>query len=149
RYVRDAKRWYRWNGRRWVPDAEAHLHRAAKAMVRNMYEEAAKIDNDTDRRELADWALQCESMTRRKAMIGLAQFEQGIIASTQDFDQHPYLLNLLNGTYDLRAGRFREHRQTDMLTRICPVSYDPAATCPRWLQFLDETFPDHEEIIGF
>src|SRR5262249_37068908 len=49
----------------------------------------------------------------------------------------------------LRAGKFREHRQSDMITRICPVSYDPAATCPRWLQFLDETFPDDRAIIAF
>jgi putative DNA primase/helicase len=35
---------------------------------------------------------------------------------------------------------FREHRRDDFLTKIMPVNYDPAAECPRFMDFLDQTF---------
>jgi hypothetical protein len=31
---------------------------------------------------------------------------------------------------------------------VLPYDYDPAATCPRWQQFLDEVFGDDTESIG-
>lgn len=58
--------------------------------------------------------------------------------------QHPdnlsakNLLNLANGTLDLDSGALRPHDRADLLTHCLPYSYDPAAQCPRWLQFLSE-----------
>ena len=42
-------------------------------------------------------------------------------------DQDPYLLNVANGTIDLRTGLLGLHDPADMLTKISPVNYDPAA----------------------
>jgi putative DNA primase/helicase len=39
------------------------------------------------------------------------------------------------------------------LTQVAPVTFDPSATCPRWLKFLAETFPDEngpkQDVIDF
>lgn len=35
-----------------------------------------------------------------------------------DFDRSPYLLNFTNGTYDVRTGQIREHRQGDVITHL-------------------------------
>ena len=60
------------------------------------------------------------------------------IAAAQ-FDTHPYLINCLNGTYDLEHMKFREHRWDDFLTMQTNFEYTlQEVTCPRWEQFIKE-----------
>jgi putative DNA primase/helicase len=68
--------------------------------------------------------------------------------TSEIWDCDPFLLGTPAGTVDLRTGKLREPDPADGITRITAVS--PAATvdCPRWLQFLEETFGD-AELIGF
>jgi putative DNA primase/helicase len=58
------------------------------------------------------------------------------------FDQDPDVLNVLNGTIDLRSGKLRPHNPADHITRLVPVAFDPAATAPLWEQTLREVLPD-------
>jgi P4 family phage/plasmid primase-like protien len=60
-----------------------------------------------------------------------------------DFDRDKWLINLKNGVYDLRERRLREHRRDDYQTIQLPFSYDPAATCPRWIAFMTEVIQDN------
>ena len=75
-------------------------------------------------------------------MQGLA-VEQGT-RSEDEFDKDPYLLNLANGTLNLRTREFYSHRPEDMLTGISPTVYDPNATAPAWQRFLDSALPDKD-----
>lgn len=45
--------------------------------------------------------------------------------STRDFNRPAHLLNLANGTYDVRTGELRAHEQADMLTHRVEVTYRP------------------------
>jgi len=36
-----------------------------------------------------------------------------------------------------------------MITKLAPVQYDPAATCPQWLAFLDQIMDGSQELVGF
>jgi putative DNA primase/helicase len=66
------------------------------------------------------------------------------------FDQDPWLLNVENGTIDLRTGELKPHRREDMITRLSPAVYDPDAGPPaRWLQFLSEIFDANKNLIDF
>ena len=60
----------------------------------------------------------------------------------KDFDADIYLLNLQNGTLNLKTGDFREHDRADLMTRVANVKYDPSATCPMFLTFLNKSQPD-------
>lgn len=40
------------------------------------------------------------------------------------------------------AVEFRPHRREDMITKLAEVEYDPEATCPLWLAFLEKVQPD-------
>ncbi|MGI4873896.1 MAG: DNA primase family protein [Janthinobacterium lividum] len=53
-------------------------------------------------------------------------------------------VNLQNGTYDIGLHRqgLRAAVAADFLTHELPFAYDPAATAPRWKQFLDRVVPD-------
>jgi putative DNA primase/helicase len=58
-------------------------------------------------------------------------------------------LNLINGTYDLNTNTLMQHRAGDLLTKRAEVVYDPAATCPRWMAFLDRVQHGNQEMIAF
>jgi putative DNA primase/helicase len=58
-------------------------------------------------------------------------------------------LTLQNGLYDLDAGKLIEHSRDIFTTNLLPYNYDPAATCPRFIQFLQEIFENDEEKINF
>lgn len=72
----------------------------------------------------------------------------GSLAATSEFHRKrsefnpPDLLCLQNGILDLRTLELRPHTPDVVFTWKLPVSYDPAATCPRFEQFLEEVMPD-------
>lgn len=67
----------------------------------------------------------------------------------EDFDRDPYLLNVSNGTLDLRTGDLRPHDAADRLRGISQTPYVADANAPRWLRFLDEVFPGRPDVIAY
>ena len=66
-----------------------------------------------------------------------------------ELDRDPWVLNVGNGTLDLRTGKLRTHDRADLLTRLVPVPYYAVATCPIWLAFLDRIMAGNEQLISF
>jgi len=60
---------------------------------------------------------------------------------------NPESVNCLNGQIELVDGHWqlRPHCRDDYRTTQIPVAYDPDATAPRWIQFLEEVFRDDED----
>lgn len=58
-------------------------------------------------------------------------------------------LTLQNGLYDLDAFELIEHSRDIFTTNLLPYDYDPEATCPRFIQFLEEIFENNQEKIDF
>jgi phage/plasmid-associated DNA primase len=57
-----------------------------------------------------------------------------------DWDD-PNLIAFANGTLDQKTGILRKgHDQNDHLTFCFPFDYDPTATCPTWLSFVEKTY---------
>jgi len=65
----------------------------------------------------------------------LAKSEEEISILPEDFDKDNYLLNVQNGTIDLRTGELRPHRREDYITKVCPVNYDKNAKSEEWEKF--------------
>ena len=82
-------------------------------------------------------------------MLGLAEKEVGIPVTPEELDADPWLLNVTNGTIDLRTGELREHRPEDLITKLVPVDYDPDAACPTWLQFLHDIMGARQALVDF
>lgn len=72
-----------------------------------------------------------------------------ITIKASQFDANPDAFNCANGVYELNKQKFREHRPSDLCARQSPVRYDPAAQCPRFLQFLEEIFLKRGELKDF
>jgi putative DNA primase/helicase len=82
-------------------------------------------------------------------MLQLAKGDASITANLDEFDSDPWLLNVANGTLDLRTGTLRSHAQADLLTKLAPVEYDPAAKCPAWERFLSTIFNGNSAILSY
>ena len=57
---------------RWEPDQTGEILQRTKAIARDLYECAARIENADERRKCVDWARKSESADRRKAALFLA-----------------------------------------------------------------------------
>jgi putative DNA primase/helicase len=157
RYVHAWKRWLVWDGKRWATENQLEVERRAKKVAASIYREAADEENDDRRRELADHARATESAQRIAAMISVARsecyvedgIERAIEAKTDELDSHPFLLNVENGTLDLRTGQLGPHRREDMLTKLAPVVYDAGAEPLHWLRFISKTLANDAEMISY
>ncbi len=154
RYCHPWQKWLVWDGRRWAEDDHAAVKRRAKQTALSIYDEARAIRGDDDRAQARRKALgthagKSEARDRREAMMYLAQSEPGIPVVPKSLDRHPWLLNVENGTLDLRTGELRPHRRDDLLTKLAPVVYDPAAEAPVFCAFLDTITGGDRELQTF
>lgn len=153
RYVHARGRWLAWDGRRWRGDDLGAEVVAAKAVVGAIFAEAAALsslaatgDEQAGARaeSLTKWARASSKAGSIRAMLSLAQSETPLAAAATMFDGDRFALNVMNGTIDLRSGRIRPHRPTDMITMLAPVTFDIDAVAPGWERFLARVLPDLE-----
>src|SRR5262249_3720884 len=134
-----------------------HSHRCSgrDAQARPRGEVIMSRTNDDTRatlqrlQSMQKWALKSEDARNIGAMISLATSEPSIPVLPEHLDRDPFLLNVRNGTLDLRTGTLHEHRREDLLTKLAPVSYDPAADCPAWRRFLGQVFAGDADLIEY
>ena len=146
-YVHAQGSWLHYDGSRWQRDGSGQAVRAALDTLRTMADEADKVSDTEHRGELLKHALDSESSARLSAMLTLGQAMLPVAA--EQLDRDPNLLNVTNGTLDLRTGQLRPHDRDDWITRLAPVPYDSDATCPRWEAFLHRVMDDNERLIAF
>jgi P4 family phage/plasmid primase-like protien len=132
RYCVEMKRWLVWDGVRWAVDEMNVMRQKAKMMARRLYTQGKGNSN------LEGHARTTESYAGISAALGLgsASSEKGIPISAAELDQHPYLLNCPNGVIDLRDGKLLPHNREFLITKLCPVPYQPTAQCPRFVDFV-------------
>lgn len=72
-----------------------------------------------------------------------------LVDADKAFDDQVRYLTMQNGLYDLHDSQLIAHTPQIFTTNLLPYDYDPAAQCPRWLQYLDEVFLSDPDIILF
>jgi putative DNA primase/helicase len=146
-YVRDWKKWLVWDTTRWVRDGDVVAWMKDTACA--IYTEADAADNADLRRDLRLHAQRSESHRAIHAAINLAESEPGIPLPAEAFDDKSWLLNVSNGTLDLRSGTLRPPAREDLLTRKVPIAYDPDAQYPYWNAFLRRVMDGSAEMLNF
>jgi putative DNA primase/helicase len=149
RYVHPWRKPLIWDGTRWKADDTAEVRRLAKRTARLILAEAATLENPDEAKDHARFALVSESRARIDAVLTQAYSEEGVPILPDELDQDPWLLNVRNGTIDLRTGRLRSHRRSDYLTKLCPVHFDRHAECPVWESMLAKVLGSNAALIGF
>ena len=142
-------KWYVWEGRYWKEDETNAVRRLARDTVRNIYAEAAEMADEDARKAVAKWGMSSESKFRFASMIDLAKDDEKIASRFDELDQNPWLLNVANGTLDLRTGKLRPHDRADKLTKMVPIAYDSTAEAPLWMKFLRRVLAGDENMVEF
>lgn len=148
RWVQRWKTWLIWDGRRWRRDETLELERRTKAVVREMFADAAAMPAD-ERKPYVMHAMKSEGLSRIDAMMRLARSLPGTPILHDELDQTPMLLTVRNGTVDLRTGELRPHERAHLCTKLADVVYDPDATCPTWRSTLDVIFSGDTALIQY
>jgi len=138
-----------WTGRQWQTDDSEEAMRRAKQTVRSLYGEAEGATDDDRRKLLLKHAVRSETASKLQAMVMLSRSERAIQVKPAQMDSDPWVLNVANGLVDLRSGALLPHRRQARCTRLVPIAYQPDATCPYWLQFLDRVLMHDPEQIKF
>ena len=137
RFNADRGIWYVYDGQVWQPDENAlAVAELAKLLADRLYTFALQIKDEDTRTRYIKRIQKLQLRKNRKTMIEDAKSVYPVRMSL--FDSGRYLFNCQNGTLDLESMAFRPHDPLDFITKISPVVYDPAATCPRWNKFVDE-----------
>lgn len=161
RYCYELETWFAWTGKRWSSSAPDVVQRWAKrtgerirkeipAALAVAEREGRRGDDLDELRKAYQRHIRSTCGSRGiKEMLEMAESELGVKTKLEELDREPLLLNVLNGTIDLKTGALRPHRRGDALTKLVPVRFNPQATCPRWLAFLARIFSGDRELIDY
>lgn len=119
--------WLAWDGRRWAPTVEPAIGARVDAALRAKVAAEIVRGASPDRRKGLDTLLstrRLENIVRR--LKGLLHHDDA------EFDAHPFLLCVGNGTVALRTGDLRPHDPADYLTRCTTVDYHLGAEHDDW-----------------
>lgn len=144
-------KWLVWDGKRWNVDDTGEVHRRAKDVSGDLWEESGKLRNDVSdvmRAKIFGFCRSTASSNGLGRMAECAASEPGAQILPSQLDANPWLLNVQNGTIDLQTGELRPHCQDDLLTKISPVEFNTDAVCPRWEGFLVSVF-EKPELIAY
>lgn len=142
KYIHPFNSWYVWTPSegRWKKDVDGYCYRIAKDVVRRIPTEAQRAPTKEMMKAGYGWAFTCENRAHLAGMIELAQNDKRVIVAPDDMDANDYLFNLKNGTFNLKTLELQEHKKSDNISRLAPFEYQPNATCPEFLKYLDRIF---------
>lgn len=149
KYCPQWRAWLVWDGTRWRRDDSRMIYEFARRSIDLILDAIRQCDDDKERAKLAKHHTQSRRHRAMEDMLKQAATMQRIVVRAERLNADPWLLNVRNGTVDLRTGERRAHRQRDLITRLAPVEHDPDATAPTWARTLGSIFEGHEETIAF
>lgn len=143
RWVWQYKKWFMWDNDRWTQDeAGGQIVQKGLEFLRFRTQECNEIAEPKLRQKAWTIAKQAENGACIRSMVSLAQTYPSICTSITDFDADPWVFAFKNGVLILKTKEFRANRKEDLIFKRSPVVYDPSATCPIWLKYLERVVPD-------
>ena len=135
RYVHESKTWFFYDGRKWLKkNGMFRAMELCKEFTQAFNEYAAKYHADDE-----DFLKYAGKLTSRRNREGILADARSIDPkSLSDFGQNKYLLNVQNGTLNLKNFALQEFNPADSITKMAPVKFDHNAKCERWNKFIDE-----------
>jgi len=141
-YVPKWGTWMIYDGTHWTRDeGDVRVLGMAKVANRSIAAEAQGCTDAKQFQAYLDYAKASERLANRIATVKGARSEV-TTAEPEEFDRDPMLFNVRNGTIELTAGKLREHRAADRITRVSPWLFEPEVKCTRFDEFLLQVLPD-------
>lgn len=128
--------WFSYDGTRWCEDIQGEAKRAVYDVLRRALSESL------DDKHLREDVRKCESAAGVSGVLDLAAALEEFAFTVADLDSNPYLLNVANGTLNLRTMELRGHAPADRITKVTRAAYTPGGVSPDWERFLAQVLPD-------
>jgi len=126
--------WLVYDGKCWRCDDLLQVIELAKETARRIADESEHLDDNGARAARTKFSAHSLGKGALDRMLDLAKSLVGVEDNRLDAD--PWLLNVENGTIDLRTGRREKHDARDLLTKLAPVRANRRAKCPLFKRFL-------------
>lgn len=154
RFVRKWQCWCVWEGSRWRKDESGRDSLClAREFARGLWgcigEYVKTVPTRDEIAKCVTFIKSTNQLTHMESFLKVSSADRKVLMDHDDLNPDPMLLNVANGTIDLRTGEIRKHRQRDLITLITTVTFDPSATCPKWIAFLDLVFDGDAELIRY
>lgn len=134
-----------WNGSTWEQDKYGPGILYKKFLDRRMQMMSSSDSDDP----ALKWLIGGHKIARMNAVMAHLRTEVSMRKRVLDIPVVRNVLTCVNGTVDLTNGDIRKHRRDDWQMASCPTVYDPDATCPRWLQLLEDVFLGSKDLINY
>lgn len=137
RYVAPWGCWMAYEGGRWQKESTGNAYNLARPLCRD----AASAGTSANvSRKMANAATVAGGER-------MAKTDRRLVATVDQWDADPWLLNTPEGTVDLRNGEMRAHRLDDYITKTTAVA--PGGDCPIWHNFLKRITDDNVDLSNF
>ncbi|GAS91541.1 DNA primase family protein [Mycolicibacterium brisbanense] len=139
--------WFYWTGKYWQEDDIGKSIEAVKVTLKRAGIRAVNLQpTDPQRAEklLADVKKCWSTASGVQGVLKMAESNPVFARSIQQLDADPYLLNMPNGTLNLRTFQVKKHDPADLMTRVTHGRYfgDHRDTIgPVWDAHLDRILP--------
>jgi putative DNA primase/helicase len=146
RYVVPWSSWFIYDGVRWEKDAHLSMYDAARRVCRDLAN-TAKVDPALTEGERSKIVTRLRANGTVASVVNMARSDRDVIASVDQWDADPWLLNTPGGVIDLTTGVMREHHQGDYMTKCTKVA--PGGDCPTWRTFLHRVMDGNTDLIDY
>lgn len=148
KYVDEAKAWYIYNGKYWVLDVNGNRARKYAIYLSNALQAYALYLEDGEHKDCFKKHVGSLGKTVNRVHM-LEDAKAYSLISYNDLDSNRNLFNCQNGTFDLNDFTFREHKASDLISKVSNVVYDPNAKSDEWVNFINEIMEHDQDKIGF
>jgi putative DNA primase/helicase len=123
--------------------------RAAQDLRDQLWREYAALPHEEKTKASLAFIQSCGNAKHIQNIVSLTKSQAVIRISHEALDRHPYLLNVRNGTLDLRTGLLRAHDPANFLTQLAAVDFDSQATSDEWLLLVNQCMQGDAELVRF
>lgn len=135
-YVQPWGKWLAWDGEVWSEDTEMRLERVVSDVCEALQ---TTQRSKTERKRLGSSGTVAHVINLLRSML---------IASEDQWDLDPVLLNTKSGVVELRTGQTRSHSPHDFMRKITQFGLS-TNDCPLWKELLNQLTGGSQEYISY
>ena len=150
-YSMTDKMWYEYNGSYWEQDNQGLIEKAADEVINNLKNESLVIQDDADKDKVQKaWQKFIKGERSRSSKVNMInEIKHLVPVLHSQWDKEKMMLNTPSGYIDLTNGTLHDHDYKKMFTQETGVDYTEKVDCPLWIEFLNQTFQNDQELIHF
>jgi putative DNA primase/helicase len=138
-----------YDGTRFSEESPGGAYPLLNYAVQDLNEKARGLPDENQRIARLKELLKLESHQRQTAILEAAKNLPELIVTSSMLDNDPMLLNVGNGTIDLRKGILCPHSYENLITKKVDIHFDESAECPAFLAFLRKIMDYDEELVSY